>query len=505
MASQYIKYPFFSLWGDPVELFADLPTPGREGEVRLVIDEGTLYWFDGADWVVLSGGGGGGSITIQTDLGTSPVGTNFTFTSTNSLDITGNSTTDEVLFEVKASYIRGLLSASGPLSYNSTTGDFTIAQSNTTTDGYLSSTDWNTFNNKVATSRQVNSGTGLSGGGDLSANRTLSVDITGLTEDTTPDSAADFVMTYDASASTLKKVKLSNLVSGGGASGSAIYGDEVDGDVSISADTTLGGLFCYKDVSLSGNIRVRASYPLVCKNLINVSGNNVIHNDGSASAGTTGGAQGTSSYNGMGAGGGGGAGTNTGTPTAATSLTNSLGGAGGNGGSGDNNGTPTTGGSGGGAANPTAAIGGKNSARLSAQTYRFVVPSSATAIVAITGGAGGGGGGIRGTGQTSRGGGGGGGVCWIKARTVSITAGTLAFEARGGNGQTGLGSAPNYEGGSGAGGGGVVVAISTTNLSTLSGLSTSVAGGIGGAPAGGAATAGADGSPGTVILLRDGE
>jgi hypothetical protein len=40
------------------------------------------------------------------------------------------------------------LSASAPLSYNNTTGAFSISQANTSTDGYLSSFDWNTFNNK---------------------------------------------------------------------------------------------------------------------------------------------------------------------------------------------------------------------------------------------------------------------------------------------------------------------------------------------------------------------
>ena len=40
------------------------------------------------------------------------------------------------------------LSASSPLSYNNSTGAFSINQSNTSTNGYLSSTDWNTFNGK---------------------------------------------------------------------------------------------------------------------------------------------------------------------------------------------------------------------------------------------------------------------------------------------------------------------------------------------------------------------
>ena len=43
------------------------------------------------------------------------------------------------------------LSASAPLSYNNTTGAFSISQANASANGYLSSTDWNTFNNKQST------------------------------------------------------------------------------------------------------------------------------------------------------------------------------------------------------------------------------------------------------------------------------------------------------------------------------------------------------------------
>lgn len=44
--------------------------------------------------------------------------------------------------------IRGLFSATTPISYNSTTGAFSISQANSTTNGYLSSADWTTFNSK---------------------------------------------------------------------------------------------------------------------------------------------------------------------------------------------------------------------------------------------------------------------------------------------------------------------------------------------------------------------
>jgi len=52
------------------------------------------------------------------------------------------------------------LSGVSPLSYNNTTGSFSIAQATTSANGYLSSTDWNTFNNKQASGSYI---TALSG------------------------------------------------------------------------------------------------------------------------------------------------------------------------------------------------------------------------------------------------------------------------------------------------------------------------------------------------------
>ena len=52
------------------------------------------------------------------------------------------------------------LSATTPLSYNNTTGAFTIAQATTSTSGYLSSADWNTFNGKQNALTNPVTGTG---------------------------------------------------------------------------------------------------------------------------------------------------------------------------------------------------------------------------------------------------------------------------------------------------------------------------------------------------------
>ena len=46
-------------------------------------------------------------------------------------------------------YIRSLFSKTDPITYNPTTGVIGITQASGTTDGYLSSTDWGTFNNKL--------------------------------------------------------------------------------------------------------------------------------------------------------------------------------------------------------------------------------------------------------------------------------------------------------------------------------------------------------------------
>ena len=56
-------------------------------------------------------------------------------------------------------------------------GNVTCNTANGSTFGCLTAADWTTFNNKVSSSRSISAGTGLSGGGDLSADRTLSLNL----------------------------------------------------------------------------------------------------------------------------------------------------------------------------------------------------------------------------------------------------------------------------------------------------------------------------------------
>ena len=61
------------------------------------------------------------------------------------------------------------------------------------------------------TTVSITGGLGLTSGGDITASRTIDLDINSLTEDLTPDTAADYVATYDDDGVTHKKVKLENL------------------------------------------------------------------------------------------------------------------------------------------------------------------------------------------------------------------------------------------------------------------------------------------------------
>jgi hypothetical protein len=118
---------------------------------------------------------------------------------------------------------------------------------------------------KADKTTQIIAGDGLTGGGDLSTDRTLNVvageglavaadeialDIDGLTADATPDTAADYVATWDASAGAHKKALLSAL---GGSSVGAL--DDLS-DVIITAPVS-GQLLGYEAssfITLSGDM-----------------------------------------------------------------------------------------------------------------------------------------------------------------------------------------------------------------------------------------------------------
>jgi hypothetical protein len=64
------------------------------------------------------------------------------------------------------SAVNGFLSGDAPMSYTTSTGKISITQATTHSNGYLSSTDWNTFNNKQS-SMVGGTGVSISGGNTI--------------------------------------------------------------------------------------------------------------------------------------------------------------------------------------------------------------------------------------------------------------------------------------------------------------------------------------------------
>jgi hypothetical protein len=108
---------------------------GQTGAVSLTTDnisEGStnLYYLDSRARAALSFTAGSGAYNSTTGVITIP-------TNTNQL-------TNGASFITLAS-----LSGTAPIQYNNTTGAISITQAGTASNGFLSSTDWNTFNNKA--------------------------------------------------------------------------------------------------------------------------------------------------------------------------------------------------------------------------------------------------------------------------------------------------------------------------------------------------------------------
>lgn len=110
---------------------------GQTGAVSLTTDdisEGitNLYYLDSRARAALSFAAGSGAYNSTSGVITIP---------TNTSQLTNG-----------AAFITlGSLTASSPLSYNNTTGAFSISQASASVNGYLSSTDWTTFNSKQNT------------------------------------------------------------------------------------------------------------------------------------------------------------------------------------------------------------------------------------------------------------------------------------------------------------------------------------------------------------------
>ena len=160
----------------PVDLTADQATamlntftPALKGLVPLSGTDTAKFLRGDGTWQPLSGGGTNtGDITIGSSNGLSLSGQVLSLDSASSSTTGALSSTDWNTFNNKLTTIdttdigsfsqkvRSLFSSTTPITYAN--GLIGITQANTSTDGYLSSTDWNTFNNKLTTIDTTNIG-----------------------------------------------------------------------------------------------------------------------------------------------------------------------------------------------------------------------------------------------------------------------------------------------------------------------------------------------------------
>jgi hypothetical protein len=292
-------------------------------------------------------------------------------------------------------------------------------------------------------------------------------------------------------------------ISGGGITGTAIFGDGSDGALVYDGSTTILGMAPSSNVYTltrdiyATNLTVNAGVTIKTANfrifvngtltLVTGSPGGVIHNNANAAVNGAGGTApisfglGTfSTATVVGAAGG--------VNTAGGNGTASLVGYGGNGGAG---GSATN--AGGAAGVVTAPPGPKGSPRNLLQAITYTQQASTSGF---SYGASGGGGGSNNASAIGGGGGAGGAIVGIYAKTIIVNAGAI-ISANGGNGANGSGT--NNAGGGGGGGGGVVILVynSYTNAGTVQAIGGTHGNGLN------AGNNGNDGNAGTVITLNN--
>ena len=123
---------------------------GVSSYTQIVQTSNRLYFNGATTDSVYNSKFAGKTYINELNFGTAP-GLATVATSGAYADLTGKPTLATVATSGLFTDLSSKPSGTAPLSYNSGTNSFVITQANTSTNGYLSSTDWNTFNNKLGT------------------------------------------------------------------------------------------------------------------------------------------------------------------------------------------------------------------------------------------------------------------------------------------------------------------------------------------------------------------
>lgn len=194
-------------WQDSVATVGGLPAMGQNiGEARLVQSNGQVYWWNGTTWVTTDPSGfiqsvaNTNSINLTVALSQLTAVLNLSSAAADANNLkstysiksdglfienpfaTGSQTgvltsSDWTTFNNKVSATRAINTTAPITGGGDLSADRTIAipKSTTLVDGYLAATDFTTFNNKVSATRAINTTAPLTGGGDLSADRTIAM------------------------------------------------------------------------------------------------------------------------------------------------------------------------------------------------------------------------------------------------------------------------------------------------------------------------------------------
>jgi hypothetical protein len=180
---------------------------------------------------------GSGAATLVSNVLNIPTPASATFVSLTTTGNNGSATLIGGVLNVPTYTLVGLggitltsLSATSPLNYNNITGVFTITQATTSTNGYLSSTDWNTFNNKGSGSVTSIATAGLISGGTITTTGTI----------TTSMNTNKLVGRSTASTGVMEEITLGT--------GLSFTGNTLNVS-SVSPLTTKGDLYTYSTVN----------------------------------------------------------------------------------------------------------------------------------------------------------------------------------------------------------------------------------------------------------------